>query len=160
MQTVKVREERYEKKLWKRAKSWGRRRGKGGKGRRGKSLWKGQMAEDISLLNGIPPANDEIYNTYLQLIKSVCVHSLCQCLFRSLARPQRTGLKDRMLDLQTSWEGKNKRAKHCVWRSQTCREMLATCALGQGNAVQCKVKQHYWTLICTILRSVWQINPI
>lgn len=61
------------------------------------------MAEDISLLNGIPPATDEIYNTYLQLIKSVCVHSLCQCLFRSLAHPQRTGLKDRMFDLQTSW---------------------------------------------------------
>jgi len=53
------------------------------------------MAEDISLLNGIPPATDEIY--YVQ-IKSVCVHSLCLCRSRSLAHPQHTGLKHRMLD--------------------------------------------------------------
>lgn len=69
----------------------------------GKSLWKGQiMAEDVSLLNGIPPTTDEIYYTYLQLSELVSVQSLCQCLFRSLAHPEHTGLKDMLLDLQTS----------------------------------------------------------
>lgn len=71
-----------------------KRRRKGRKrqeGKEGKSLWKGQTAEDISLLNGIPPATDKISYTYLQLSELVCVHFLCPCLYRLLAYPQCTG---------------------------------------------------------------------
>jgi len=92
------------------------------------------MAEDISLLNGIPPATDEIY--YVQ-IKSVCVHSLCLCRSRSLAHPQHTGLKHRMLDLQTSWEGK--RAKTLCVESDMPRNVIYMCAgTGKCSSVQSK----------------------
>lgn len=42
-------------------------------GKERKSLWKGQIAEDVSLLNGIPPDTNEIYYTYLQLSELVYV---------------------------------------------------------------------------------------
>lgn len=51
------------------------------KGRERTSLWKGQMAEDISLLSGVSATNDICY-TYLQLRGLFCVHSLS--LFMSL----------------------------------------------------------------------------
>ncbi len=43
-------------------------------GKERQSLWTGQMAEDIYLGNGIPPATNEIYYTYLQLSELVYVH--------------------------------------------------------------------------------------
>lgn len=166
MQTVKLREERYEKKPWQRAKSWGRQSGNGtetqeereektvGGGERGKVFVEGAdgRGHHFSWIGFFLPLMK--YTTLIYSWASRSVSTLFVHVFLGSSTAQ-TGCVIYKHPVKAR-KGKTlcDRVRHAV---------KCTCALGQGNAVQCKVKQiikKKWTLICTILCSVWQIYPI
>lgn len=123
------------KKLRKTERKWDRDTGGNDSWRRGKreslcgrGRWQRTFLYWIGFL--LPPMK---YTTLIYSWASWCVRSLHPCLLSSLACPERTELKDRMLDLQTSCGSKNKKVK--TLRETVKLRKVSYMCVGTGNAV-------------------------